>query len=371
MNDKNITILGLPFMALKYKYLIDTYISLGMHVTVLLNDDQVDKDWLNDYNIKICGRSKIKRAFCFFKHMTNDKPNYVDVYDYSILTLFYLLICRLFNVKSRLWLIGGELKYDFSHLNEKSKLKKGITIAKVWLTKLSLFVSDNILIKEKHHAESINKISPSLLKKATLLHNCVPVNGYPLKGGYSNKSDFIYANAVIESRNVHNLVTSLKKLEVSGYEFTCSIYGFNCISNDVYAQRGVGYSEYVFNLAKSINLTKNVSMHGFVKDIKEKYLNFRFFILPGDVIFANYALLEAMSVGLVPIVYPGNGYEDIVVDGHNGLVVQNFDLVQTLIRAIEMDDDEYSRLSLNSFKKIKEKYSLEKWKEELALSFIS
>src|SRR5690606_37326994 len=46
------------------------------------------------------------------------------------------------------------------------------------------------------------------------------------------------------------------------------------------------------------------------------------FVLPADIVFANYSLLEAMSYGVVPVVGDGEGAERIVRSRENGVVVE-------------------------------------------------
>jgi glycosyltransferase involved in cell wall biosynthesis len=369
-SNSKITILGLPFFAEKYKYLVDSYESLSMDVEVLINSNLAHTKWDDEYDIHYAGGNIASRLCKFVSRMITNKPNYVDVYDYSLLTLFYLIIARLFNVKSRLWFIGGELKNDTSSLNSRSVTRELILKLKGKLTVLSIFVCDRIIVKEKHHIESISSIRSSLLKKTVFLHNCVPVEPYVelKKESIVHKSDFLYANAVVDARRVDSMVLALKDLVDCEMNYTCSIYGFNSISNDSYAPRGVGYSQDILNLIEKLELKNDIETFGFVDNIKEVYGNFKFFVFPSDIVFANYALLESMSVGVVPIVFPGEGYDEIVVDGVNGVVAFDYDLTKAFMRALQFSDEDYINLSNNARMTIIDRYSIDKWKLRLASS---
>ncbi|GAL22098.1 poly(glycerol-phosphate) alpha-glucosyltransferase [Vibrio maritimus] len=369
-SNSKITILGLPFFAEKYKYLVDSYESLSMDVEVLINSNLAHTKWDDEYEIHYAGGNILLRMYKFVSRMLMNKPNYVDVYDYSLLTLFYLIIARLFKIKSRLWLIGGELKNDSSSLNSSSVVREFILKLKGRLTVLSLFACDRILVKEKHHIESISSIRSSLLEKTVFLHNCVPVEPYVElnKESINLKGDFLYANAVVDARRVDSMVLAIKDLVSDEMDFSCSIYGFNSISNDVYAPRGQGYSQDILNLIEELELQDCIETFGFVDNIKEVYGDFKFFVFPSDIVFANYALLESMSVGVVPIVYPGEGYDEIVVDGINGIVAFDYDLTKAFVRALQLSEENYMNLSNNAKMTIIDKYSLEKWRLKLASS---
>lgn len=106
-------------------------------------------------------------------------------------------------------------------------------------------------------------------------------------------------------------------------------------------------------LYNELKLNDFVDVYGFVKNIKDIMKDYKFFILPADVILANYALLEAMSFGLVPIIYPGDGYEVIIEDGVNGIVATDFDLAKAMMRALSLSQTEYVKMSDAAHLKIK------------------
>jgi glycosyltransferase involved in cell wall biosynthesis len=368
MNNK-ILIVGLPFFANKYQYLVESYDELGFQVKVLINSNDNVAPEFESVDYQLAGQSKILRMFRYLSCVSNYKPKYVDCYDYSILTLFYVLIAKLLNIKSRVWLIGGELTCDTTHVNEYSVIKSLFIRLKCSLTKLSLIFCDSILAKENHHIGEVKNINVKLLNYTHNLHNCVPVECEFRDRDISELSDFIYANAVIESRHVKSLIKSFSKLSADENYYSASIYGFNSISNEVYAARAAGYSKEALDLYDTFHLEGSVNVFGFVSDIKDVYRRFKFFILPADVILANYALLEAMAEGVVPIVFPGDGYDKIVTDGINGIVAFDFDLSLALKRALALSQDDYVSMSKAAHMKIKSEYSLSNWSSKLLNTF--
>jgi len=363
---KKVLIVGLPFFPHKYQYLLDSYNNAEINVKVLLNADKNDSSEIVDEQFFYAGKNKLKRIYNYLKALYVFRPKNIDCYDYSIFSIFYILVARSLGVNVRFWLIGGELVGDRQDSNKSSFLSNFIIDAKMHLSRICLRFANTIYAKEHHHIQTIKEINPKLLNKIEKIYNCVPVLDRNIQSNVVNKGDFLYANAVIEKRNVMSLVQSFSDLENKGVSFSAAIYGFNSISNDVYAPRGTPYSEKTLELYHALKLDNSVAVFGFVKNIKDIMKNYKFFILPADVILANYALLEAMSFGLVPIVYPGDGYEVIVEDGVNGIVAKDFDLTEAMLRALSLSETEYMEMSDAAYRKIKTEFSLDLWKQKLS-----
>lgn len=364
---KKLLIVGLPFFPEKYRYMYNAYTNSDVNIMVLINNNSIDNlsiDGLNAENFLFAGKNNLKRIISYFKVLNFFKPKNIDCYDYSIISIIFILIAKLYGINVRFWLIGGELVGDSGNLKKKTYLAKFIINLKLFLTKLCLYFSDTIYAKELHHTKSIEKISSKLLEKVIVIHNCVPVSKVYVK--LKKNKDFLYANAVIEGRHVDQLLYSFSELINKNISYTSSIYGFNSISNEVYVKRATEYSDKCLDLYKTLNLSKNVQVHGFIQNIKEIMREYKFFILPGDVILANYALLEAMSLGLVPIVFPGNGYDLIVKDGINGIVAKDFDLTIALKRALLLSDNEYNIMSQEAYSTILKDFSLEIWQKKIS-----
>ncbi|MDY7218791.1 glycosyltransferase family 4 protein [Denitrificimonas sp. JX-1] len=367
---KNILIVGLPFFPHKYNYVVDSYKKNNVNIKVLLNKKKTDPINTEQSIFVYAGTNIFMRVFSYFKVLMMFKPKNIDCYDYSILSVFYVLLARALNINVRFWLIGWELTGDKQNINNESYKSIILVSIKKKLTRLAVRFSNKIYAKEKHHLVSLAEISPKLLNKVVSIYNAVPVQEYVKPRGKKNKKDFIYANAVIEKRNVIELIESFNELKEKGKSFNASIYGFNSISNEVYAPRGVSYSEKALDVYEKLNISDVVSAHGFVSNIREIMKKHRFFVLPADIILANYALLESMSLGLVPVVYPGDGFEEIITDGVNGIVVKNNNLTAALELALSLTEEEYNKLSYEAYCQIKNNFSLDEWAKKITLDLV-
>jgi len=75
-------------------------------------------------------------------------------------------------------------------------------------------------------------------------------------------------------------------------------------------------------MVKNKSLESVVHFHPFSSD-RFKFFRFSFvFLLPADIVFCNYTLLEAMSQEIPPIVADSDGSELIVDHNISGLIVE-------------------------------------------------
>ena len=80
------------------------------------------------------------------------------------------------------------------------------------------------------------------------------------------------------------------------------------------------------------------------------------------MVFGNYALLESMSYGCVPIVTKAQDIEELIQDGVNGFICDfNYEsFLLTIEKALEMPSEKYSKMSLNAIATIQKNFSLDR-----------
>ncbi len=88
----------------------------------------------------------------------------------------------------------------------------------------------------------------------------------------------------------------------------------------------------------------------------------RYFILNSSFEATSYALLEAMSLGLVPIANEGTGSQEVIDHGVDGFLcgVKNLIDLPEAIKTIMNNSEASNLMSLLARKKIEEKFNLEK-----------
>ncbi len=112
---------------------------------------------------------------------------------------------------------------------------------------------------------------------------------------------------------------------------------------------------------EALGLKDKIELKGFVRNAPELMSASKVFILPADVIYCNYALLEAMSCGCVPVVADGEGARLVVEDGVGGFIRPLS--VSAFVDAVEsaLQPEMWERCSGNARRKIDEEYSIESW----------
>ena len=193
------------------------------------------------------------------------------------------------------------------------------------------------------------------LKRADFffLSNAITISS-EFSHSYNKKYDFIWCNSFKKWRNIDWFIDNLNK--DSFFDNSSVILGMlekNKTTDEV--------ESYVKN-----NKPIKCTLLNF-QNPQEYFLNAKFFILPADIVYLNFALLEAMSYGVVPIVSDVEGTSEIVDHGINGIVAKHLKegLEEAMIKAINMSDDEYVIMSKSARKKVIEKFSVGSWSKEL------
>jgi glycosyltransferase involved in cell wall biosynthesis len=87
----------------------------------------------------------------------------------------------------------------------------------------------------------------------------------------------------------------------------------------------------------------------------------RFFVMLGDQIFGNNALMEAMASGVIPIVTRSFGIERLIDHGVNGFLVDRdpLSLVEAMSSALQMDSQRESQMRAAATQKVNQEFNEE------------
>lgn len=112
-----------------------------------------------------------------------------------------------------------------------------------------------------------------------------------------------------------------------------------------------------------LGIRDQVDFHGFVLDVRAYMLAADFQVSPSVADGMSNSLLEAMSVGLVPVSTPVSGAVDLIDDGRTGLLAAGGtvdDLAAVLQRAAALDDSELATIRRQVFELIQAEYRIER-----------
>jgi glycosyltransferase involved in cell wall biosynthesis len=253
---------------------------------------------------KSAGRM-LKDAWTLWTSVRRRDYHHVDLYcDYHILAAFvYLLLLRAKGIPVILW-CRGEL-YDWSDFTWWQKLYFRVAIP----------LSRLVILKERYMIDTLKGAGIYDADKSIELHNTVPLNDWHREAPFCEPEvRLLFLNSFKLWRNVGFCVDVAAAMREAGIPFRMTIVG------DKNASQGLtDEGEALRSEIARLDLGDLVTIEGFSDDPLPFYRAHDVFLLPSDLIYCNYALLEAMREGLVPIVSSKDGdYALIVEDGVSG-----------------------------------------------------
>ena len=337
--------LGIAHFIDKNGYQAQVYGKHGERIRYLVTDvtGQTEHFRLKyDADVKIVPENKLGRLWHTVAALLTYRPHNVELYLTGYMALPYALLAKITGRNLIVILRGLEFK---SH---------GTT----WYYALVLKMSDLIIAKEFYLNEGAIRLK--LGHKTHMLHNCVP----DVSGGmspYAGRTiDLLFLNTPRRMRHVLFLVDVIAKLLERNPGLKVTIAGFGVL-DEKYNSIELDYQREVLHKIEALGLKDKIELKGFVRNAPELMSASKVFILPADVIYCNYALLEAMSCGCVPVVADGEGARLVVEDGVGGFVRPLS--VPAFVDAVEsaLQPEMWERYSKNARRKIDEEYSIESW----------
>lgn len=337
--------LGIAHFIDKNGYQAQVYGRHGERIRYLVTDvtGQTEHFRLKyDADVKIVPENKLGRLWHTVAALLTYRPHNVELYLTGYMALPYALLAKITGRNLIVILRGLEFK---SHRT-------------TWYYALVLKMSDLIIAKEFYLNEGAIRLK--LGYKTHMLHNCVPdVSG--IMSPYAGRTiDLLFLNTPRRMRHVLFLVDVVAKLLERNPDLKVTIAGFGVL-DEKYNSIELDYQREVLHKIEALGLKDKIELKGFVRNAPELMSASKVFILPADVIYCNYALLEAMSCGCVPVVADGEGARLVVEDGVGGFVRPLS--VPAFVDAVEsaLQPEMWEHYSQNARRKIDEEYSIESW----------
>lgn len=337
--------LGIAHFIDKNGYQAQVYGRHGERIRYLVTDvtGQTEHFRLKyDADVKIVPENWLGRLWHTLVALLTYRPHNVELYLTGYMALPYALLAKITGRNLIVILRGLEFK---SHRT-------------TWYYALVLKMSDLIIAKEFYLNEGAIRLK--LGYKTHMLHNCVPdVSG--IMSPYAGRTiDLLFLNTPRRMRHVLFLVDVVAKLLERNPGLKVTIAGFGVL-DEKYNSIELDYQCEVLHKIEALGLKDKIELKGFVRNAPELMSASKVFILPADVIYCNYALLEAMSCGCVPVVADGEGARLVVEDGVGGFVRPLS--VPAFVDAVEsaLQPEMWEHYSQNARRKIDEEYSIESW----------
>lgn len=223
--------------------------------------------------------------------------------DYHILaSLGYFLVLRLRAIPVVLW-CRGELYY-WSTFKWWQRLYFRLVVPRAQL----------VILKETYMRQTLTDAGIRLRNNILELHNTVPVPRGIKPRACAMPVRLLFMNMFKPWRNVGfcaDIAAALKHMSIS---FRMDIVGDKTESDGL-----VDEGQRLRDAIARFGLSDSVTVHSFTNQTEEYLSAADVFLLPADLIYCNYALLEAMSHGLVPLVNSADSdHARIVAHGVDG-----------------------------------------------------
>lgn len=271
------------------------------------------------------------------------RPDNIELYLTGRMSLAYALLARIAGRRLIVFLRGMELD------------EKGLVL---WCHKAALRLAGVVVAKEFNLVDDACGLRLGL--KTHMLHNCVPPAGITPAGYDGRDIDVLFVNTPRRMRNVLFLVDVIAELLARQPGLRVVMAGF-AVLDDRANLIEPDYQRQVLARIADMGLEGRIGLYGFVDGAAGLMARSRVFVLPADVVYCNYSLLESMSHGCVPVVADGEGASLIVEHGRNGMVCgldvgAYADAVESMLRP-----SAWRVCSRRAVAKIAEEFSMDYW----------
>jgi len=286
-------------------------------------------------------------AFRLLKVLIRKEIRVAEIYPFSYGQLILALIVKLAGIPIVLIARGEEYNY----LSKQMPLMRRLPF---WLTyRLGDYVIYKAPYMERMLQISKGKKSGWMLPNAVKLPDRVNTHR-------SDKCHFLFLNSLAPMRYPEIALNAFLELcqqmkLTSRSNIRMNIVGF---LGDK-APKAVADKEARIRI-KIANKDVPIELHQWTTEPNIWFDDADVFLLPADVVFPNYSLLEAMSLGVPPIVQESNGSELIVTDGVDGYILppEKHKWKECMLRLIE-DADLRKKMGEAARLKVTDMYSID------------
>lgn len=239
-----------------------------------------------------------------FAAMRRTRYRHAELYcDYHMLaSLGYLLILWLLRVPVVVW-FRGEL-YDWPVF---TWWQRGFV-------RLAVKLGSVVVLKESYMAATLRDAGIRAEAKTVHLHNTIPLPEAGAKPFDRPALDLVFVNMFKNWRNVPFCIDIAVALRERSIPFSMRIIGDKPDEpalDEVAQELRAGIARH--------GLGSLVTVEPFTTQPQAIFRAGELFILPADLIYCNYALLEAMGHGLIPVVFDQDeDYRQIIEDEVSG-----------------------------------------------------
>jgi len=248
-------------------------------------------------------------------------------------------ICHNHCVPYIIHLHGGRFKEFYASLSEKKRNKckrvfsgasRVIALSDSWKDFLSSFIDEELI---------------------TVIFNSVDVNIEMPRTVLGEPAQMIFAGRMGEQKGIWDLLEVVRQLDGEGRCFKLVLLGD-------------GEVERVREYIRDKNLDEKVLCLGWKegREKEELFLQSDIFVLPSYAEGLPMAMLEAMAIGLIPVVTTVGGIPEVIEDGYNGYLFSPNDKqkLKDILVAIIGGSEENVQIRERAYLTVRERFNIEK-----------
>jgi glycosyltransferase involved in cell wall biosynthesis len=349
MNPHTILVAGIDGVMDKVCYQAAALRHKGIE-TVFYSDDRIgfSQSISTKWGFRFVGAPKnpARDVATFISLLRALKPAHVELYlgakPWSVAS--YVFFSQVMGFPLLTW-CRGEL-YDWDSYNS---LRKQVN-------RQALKRSSAVILKELYMERVIRDRNIISGGNLFFLHNRVPV--YPELSQRKEKQNILFLNSFKPWRRVELVLEAAAIVRRTYPDVKFKLVGATKPFK-TYSPTPASYEDRLIELAHELDLAGVVDIEPFTEDGLSYYERAAIFVLPADVVFCNFSLLEAMERGAVPIVADVEGARRIIDDGIDGFAVaQNAEEIASRIIHLLENPAEQLRMGQAARLKILEEFDI-------------
>jgi glycosyltransferase involved in cell wall biosynthesis len=226
--------------------------------------------------------------------------------------------------------------WSFKYLRSKKLLSQFID---KWLLIYQYYKASAhiICVSKAHHAFLKSKLPFFLHGKIHLIHNSVDATIFAIRppNPPSSVIRLISVGSLYPLKNHLFQLQFMEKLKEIFPDCMLHIYGNG------------HYQNVIEEKIKEMNLENNVILKGSTTELSEILCDYDIFIHTSNEETFGLAILEGMCAGLPILCHNAGGNRDLVINGENGYIINNFN-VDEYIESVQLILKNYSQMSAES-----------------------
>lgn len=295
----------------------------------------------------------------FLRYFDEVRPDVLEIYSSINFKVIYpMVLYAAMRGVPRVVVCRGELYEPV--FQQYSRLNRGLFVRILRMANLLIY-------KELYMDETLQRLSPDVPR--LYWHNAIPVRDEPQFE--RRNEEVLFLNFFKPWRNLELIVEAapLVRERVPNVRFRLVGGADQLTTSSGFYSELYEYEKRIRTLIDARDAGDFVEILPFTTDVEPHFRSAKVFLLPADLVFCNYALLEAMERG-VPAIVSADRDENarlIVEDGVDGRVVP-LDATAWADAIVRLLTDEVGRQRMGRAARdaISRRYNLANWIEQLA-----